>query len=49
MLPSEQVILATPMSWAGSTCRIWRNFRPAVARAWLAQSGVVVTALDDAD
>jgi hypothetical protein len=30
-LGSEQVILAAPMSWAGSTRRIWRWYRPAVA------------------
>jgi hypothetical protein len=29
-LPSEQVILAAPWSWAGSTRRIWRRWHPAV-------------------
>ena len=29
-LPSEEVILAAPWSWAGSTRRIWRHWHPAV-------------------
>jgi Flp pilus assembly protein TadB len=35
-LPSEQVVLAAPLSWAGSTRRIWRNLRPGVdlAEGW---------------
>ena len=29
-LPSEEVILAAPWSWAGATRRIWRLWRPPI-------------------
>lgn len=35
-LPSEQVILSAPMSFAGSTRRLWRSWHPRslAARGW---------------